>query len=537
MSTPSTDSEHAPRKKMRKGTHSCLECRRRKIRCVFTSNASICNECTARGIICIEQERGDLPRPGGVEKRKKPSDRVVELEGMLSKILQRLDAKSSAAAVGEPEMGAAAALQSLRSELLASTFTAADVSTTASTRLEGSQLESDAVCHSSHQFENAPYLSLFDNAVITHSKDEPAEKVAGHSREEDHPPIAEKNARILKSLRALVPNGNDLKLILQSSQMWWSMWKYAFPDFLEAASSGCDIEHTDSLQTYLCQSLDSNKVARIAKIWLCLATSMQLLPDDFEFTRMDLPASPEALQDHYLTSVETLLASDESFAGTIDGLECFILISRIYINLGKPRKAWLVSRRAFNFAHLMGLHRLRGNKSDVMSRRRTAAWLQIWQGDRYLSLILGLPYAAPDSHLDMSPIEQPQVGEGSRGQQAQRFMMRMTIPTGRIIARNQDIQTATFADTMTIDEELEKCKDTMPQDWWDAEPAPHASAREVFETCTAKFLYHNVRKLLHLPFMLKAPADRRYDYSRLATLESAREMLRIYQLMRRLLGP
>ncbi|KAF2090644.1 hypothetical protein K490DRAFT_15370, partial [Saccharata proteae CBS 121410] len=56
------------KKKMRKGTHSCFECRRRKIRCIYTpENQSECTECFARGSKCIDQEtaKGDV-----VDQRK-----------------------------------------------------------------------------------------------------------------------------------------------------------------------------------------------------------------------------------------------------------------------------------------------------------------------------------------------------------------------------------------------------------------------------------------------------------------------------------
>ncbi|KAH7073053.1 hypothetical protein FB567DRAFT_401680, partial [Paraphoma chrysanthemicola] len=48
------------RKKMRKGTHSCFECRRRKIRCIFQpDNPDVCSECFARGSRCVDQEHAN----------------------------------------------------------------------------------------------------------------------------------------------------------------------------------------------------------------------------------------------------------------------------------------------------------------------------------------------------------------------------------------------------------------------------------------------------------------------------------------------
>jgi len=50
----------APRKKIRKGVHSCQECRRRKVRCVFASPGDIvCITCTRRGSRCQSQANSD----------------------------------------------------------------------------------------------------------------------------------------------------------------------------------------------------------------------------------------------------------------------------------------------------------------------------------------------------------------------------------------------------------------------------------------------------------------------------------------------
>lgn len=75
---------------------------------------------------------------------------------------------------------------------------------------------------------------------------------------------------------------------------------------------------------YIYRILESDKAADIVRILLCLAMSLQQLPGDFEFAQMNIPALPEALQDYHLTSVETLLASDEGFDCTCDGLACML---------------------------------------------------------------------------------------------------------------------------------------------------------------------------------------------------------------------
>lgn len=88
-----------PRKKMRKGTKSCLECRRRKIKCTFETNRpAICNECYARGSTCIDQEHGEIQPPpttttataAAAEQSYSLRERVTQLEGMVREVLNRL---------------------------------------------------------------------------------------------------------------------------------------------------------------------------------------------------------------------------------------------------------------------------------------------------------------------------------------------------------------------------------------------------------------------------------------------------------------
>jgi hypothetical protein len=52
-----SDEQAAKRRKVRKGTHSCWECKRRKVKCIFSSqDESICITCRRRGTTCISQE-------------------------------------------------------------------------------------------------------------------------------------------------------------------------------------------------------------------------------------------------------------------------------------------------------------------------------------------------------------------------------------------------------------------------------------------------------------------------------------------------
>lgn len=88
---------------MRKGTKSCIECRRRKIKCTFEpGRTSICNECFARGSTCIDQEHGDISSFATTSQNSASKDeqnsalkeRVTYLEDLVKQVLDRLPDKN-----------------------------------------------------------------------------------------------------------------------------------------------------------------------------------------------------------------------------------------------------------------------------------------------------------------------------------------------------------------------------------------------------------------------------------------------------------
>jgi hypothetical protein len=82
------DNPGAERRKIRKGTQSCWECKRRKVRCVFGSSAYACNDCRRRGSTCITQEYPDKTvsaSSNGLEGR------LRRVEGLLEQLLDQTE--------------------------------------------------------------------------------------------------------------------------------------------------------------------------------------------------------------------------------------------------------------------------------------------------------------------------------------------------------------------------------------------------------------------------------------------------------------
>jgi hypothetical protein len=77
-------------RRLRKGTRSCWECKRRKIRCLYAiENDSTCRDCADRGTKCVSQEFMD-------EAQRHPAgngglgQRMGRIEDMLEKLMQKV---------------------------------------------------------------------------------------------------------------------------------------------------------------------------------------------------------------------------------------------------------------------------------------------------------------------------------------------------------------------------------------------------------------------------------------------------------------
>jgi hypothetical protein len=71
------------RRKVRKGTQSCWECKRRKTRCIFSdSDNPVCDGCRRRGTQCLGQEFFDEP----ASNRRDLKERLLRVEGLVDQI-------------------------------------------------------------------------------------------------------------------------------------------------------------------------------------------------------------------------------------------------------------------------------------------------------------------------------------------------------------------------------------------------------------------------------------------------------------------
>ena len=84
--------ERSERRKVRKGTSSCWECKRRKIRCTFTAPRDVtCDGCKRRGIICTSQEFPRVVTPtstSGTSSAREVGVRLGRVEALVEQLVR-----------------------------------------------------------------------------------------------------------------------------------------------------------------------------------------------------------------------------------------------------------------------------------------------------------------------------------------------------------------------------------------------------------------------------------------------------------------
>jgi hypothetical protein len=118
------------------------------------------------------------------------------------------------------------------------------------------------------------------------------------------------------------------------------------------------------------------------------------------------------------------------------------------------------------------------------------------------------------------------------------FMRKLCHLSTHIIDRNQCQQPVAYASTQEIDDKLDSLAREMDPSWWEIpifRPVINGTQTEEgvtnFDRIVMQIWYFQLGVLAHLPFMLRAATERRYEYSKFSCLKAAREMIYRYLSM------
>ncbi|KAH8900230.1 hypothetical protein GQ53DRAFT_622065, partial [Thozetella sp. PMI_491] len=458
------------KRKLRKGTHSCWECKRRKIRCTFGRDGHIaCISCRRRGTACLSQEF-----PEGSEEDQSPSpiaacnrrigqmgDRIVRIESLLEDLTRKVSAQNPGA---------------------------------------------DALAASRRQYRDPQAQVSLKYETKKSSEFEELSKV----------------------LYAAMPAPQDIEMLAnQNSDSFAQGYQKSLTTSYHSMLSS---EQENTARSVL---LDvpgpKDHPTLIARYMLTFASHLQSFRRNPQNNAQTLLTNPKELIIRIMNAVTALITSNDDLLGSVEGVECAILQGLVEASDGNMRRAWLAFRRATVVGQLMGISKRPCPPLKVLDRRTKVdpqlLWFRVVHHDRWISLLLGLPQGC----LDFSMASEEYLSADTPMGRLERSNC---VVAGRILQRNEQgtVGLSDWKATQTIDTELQSAAKHLPSKWWlspNLATIPPNSPALFWELqrALAQLMYFYLATQLHLPYMLRFAGDKQSNYSKIMCASASREML------------
>ncbi|KAF5656104.1 transcription factor [Fusarium sp. NRRL 25303] len=472
------------RKKLRKGTVSCWECKRRKAKCIFSDDLGICDSCKRRGTDCVSQES---ERPPELGSNKHIVDRLGEVEALVQHLLKNAQSdKRSRNGLVSPS------------------------------RSVSRRQSEDGHKHSkSPAAVNTNAASTDDASLSIHPIElTPQSERSPPSRIPDDPGPYD---AVYQALISAWPSAEDMQIIMsvpvESSQIIRAM------TCAPPKERGSRLPSPSSLLRLPPRGAHPVLVARKM---LVLATFLQGTLISSEKHLEKLSTSYENIMARIVKVAHDRVTCNDDLVSSLEGIEC-IMLEALYENYaGNLRRSWLAARRAVMIAQVLGL-----NEGIIPSSVRGATvepddlWFRVINLDRYLCLMLGLPQSAPDEPVsNLGPVD---------SYSANRKMQHLcSIACARLLSRRA---AGVFDQSLTreIDKLLRDACTSMPAQWW---IMPNLSshydlADKIRETLRFNdhFMQYHLLLQLHMPYLFKVDGGEEWKYNKLTAVTASREIL------------
>ncbi|KAJ5862948.1 hypothetical protein N7455_007016 [Penicillium solitum] len=478
------------RRKIRKGTKSCWECKKRKMKCVYADPNSpadadaICIGCQQRGSKCVSQEFEFVDRRenAGHRERKgrhsgKDKDRVARVEALVEQLIRKLDRH------GGVEVPATSEIPT-----------------------------------PSHGLPTPDAASIDQEYPRFLSLCKPSDDRGPADAEGKYEKLSQRLHESLPSRQVIemIYNARGRKAIL-------------FYEMMNTPYAVLEQNGLKSPDSLLEIPSPSSHPVLIARHMLYIATFLQHLHANFLGAINNSPESLPALMERLAGTAINLVTTNDEFFGSIEGLECVMLESMYYQNGGNLRRSWIANRRAMAIAQMMNIHQSQSRAKYKVLDHKTKAhpqfmWFRIVSLDRNLCLMLGLTQGSFDQSMATGTAFRDDIPMGRLER------MHCTLAS-RILERNESDPCGNdFTLTQTLDLELQKAGRSMASKWWlmpnldSVTDDPQALFLDMGRLFSQ--LYHyNLLNQLHLPYMLRSSPERKYEYSRMTCVNASREVL------------
>ncbi|RYP27101.1 hypothetical protein DL767_007798 [Monosporascus sp. MG133] len=485
------------RRKIRKGTRSCWECKRRKVRCEFISPAdAVCDGCRHRGTDCVGQDYAEDVQPPPVDRNHRMDDCMQMVERIVRDVLKSVGNGSSTAP---------------SSSLI------------------------PAVGGSDHTRNPIP-------GNVVSSPKVPTPEQQPHGDDQAGTPTSAvgtgKYANLSQLLHAALPPREVVEAISNVGS--------PVSVFLVHHMRTQPLETEHDTQRVAGKLLDIPEPTEhpviIARYMLTLATFLQYLHPGSHRSFKGMSEAPHDLMRRLADMASSHVTTRDELLGSVESLECVTLEATFQANTGNLRRAWQTFRRAIGLAQLMGIHR-RSNRPPVtfLDPRNTKVdtqvmWFRLVYADRFLCLMQGLPPATADN--EMNHDDAVALANGTPMDRLEQIHCSLAL---RVLQRNEASPGEhDYTTTQEIEAELQKAANHLPGGWWLtpnlAATEEHAVFGETLRLVNQLFHY-NLLNQLYLPFMLRPirstdsageasqQPDQRHDHAKLTCVNASREML------------
>ncbi|KAF2829512.1 hypothetical protein CC86DRAFT_380204 [Ophiobolus disseminans] len=458
----------AKRRKIRKGTRSCWECKRRKMKCVLDPLAgpdSNCQGCQRRGSPCVSQAfPWDVSQSSGA--------------------------------------GAAA-------------------------HIHGKQMDSDAPDSNCSNGFATPASTTSDHSLRAGGTSEFSKTTHGGFTHTFTASEVWSNSQMLSYyLHDSLPSLEETKWILEASKASSNL---ALRSLMVPYSAFEGIDGETACGPMKIPGRTAHPVL-IARHMLQLAACLHHLHSNTQKEVVGSQKSRRDLMERLADTAIRLVTTNDDLLGSIEGLQCVMIESIYHVNKGNLRRSWVTCRRAFSIAQLMGLSRSASQAQYKVLDPETQyssqhMWFRMVGLERHLCLMMGLPQGCLDRSMAS---DLALAGDTPMG----RLERMHCVLASRILERNESaLGSDNRALTRDLDLDIQKAARTFPSKWWlppslivDSTESQDLfwEARRLF----AHVFHYSLVLQLHMPYMLHFTSDQGVcDYSRITCVNASREVI------------
>ncbi|KFY35056.1 hypothetical protein V494_06245 [Pseudogymnoascus sp. VKM F-4513 (FW-928)] len=479
--------------KYRKGTISCTECRRRKVRCIRSpEDAPTCRRCEERGSDCVAQVYSSRPRTA---HRVSSRHRISQLESQvasLSKIVHDIELS-----IGHRPT------QILKPADSPSPMVDDDS--------DGNSSVSEVIVNADPP---SHLRSLFQNDWLSVDTREQNEQIQDRK--------AKASVHLLdaarQALQKLIPQKYEVIEVANSIYKWLELVVVLLPHPFSIKSGR---EMVGLYEEMLKPDADAISLGS----WLLtIAISIQAMPKS--------DASHLAFSRAVSDRVESTILSHDGLICTLPGLGMAINFCRLQISHGNFQKGWLHLRHYISIAELMGLPRSagayhssgsNGQGNDETQFQRAQLWESLCSADGLSGMIVNLPCASQYQQSNSLPL----VVDGVV--QPRAYLIRLMNISTKIQYRDEGSIAELYASTLELDRQLNMLVSQVPKSWW------ALSLGKIQTEHVVQFLHYCVKMRIHLSFAMRRDTGDEYIYSRMACRDACEFAVERYQFLRQAL--